>query len=213
MVKAAWEGIPLFAVPVKVYYAPKETRISHFRPYKDFFRISLLNALLVILSIFYYRPRQLFREIKKKSLKGFLKEHLLNSKESPLRKSMAAGLGVFMGIVPIWGYQLLAAIGLAHLLRLNKAIVILTANVSIPPMIPFILYGSFRMGEMVLPKTGTAPLSWDQMNLEVVKTFTMQYIVGSILLAILAAIICTGFTYLLLRIFTKNASNTMRSQG
>ena len=45
-------------------------------------------------------------------------------------------LGIFMGIVPIWGYQMLATLFLAHVLKLNKVIAIVAANISIPPMIP-----------------------------------------------------------------------------
>ncbi|HRQ51206.1 MAG TPA: glycosyltransferase family 2 protein, partial [Agriterribacter sp.] len=47
LVRAAWKGIAITAVPVSVYYAPKAERVSHFRPFRDFLRISLLNALLV----------------------------------------------------------------------------------------------------------------------------------------------------------------------
>src|SRR6187401_450254 len=38
LVRAAWSGINVVSVPVTVYYASKEERISHFRPFKDFFR-------------------------------------------------------------------------------------------------------------------------------------------------------------------------------
>ncbi|HLA52246.1 MAG TPA: glycosyltransferase family 2 protein, partial [Flavitalea sp.] len=31
LVKLAWIGVPIASVPISVYYAPKETRISHFR--------------------------------------------------------------------------------------------------------------------------------------------------------------------------------------
>jgi glycosyltransferase involved in cell wall biosynthesis len=43
IVRAAWAGIPVTFVPVKVYYAPKETRVSHFRPFRDFSRVSVLK--------------------------------------------------------------------------------------------------------------------------------------------------------------------------
>ena len=36
-----------------------------------------------------------------------------------------------MGIVPVWGYQMLTTLFLAHLLRLNKVIAIVAANISI----------------------------------------------------------------------------------
>lgn len=69
LVKAAWSGVPIESVPVSVYYAPKETRISHFRPFVDFTRISILNTFLVIIAFFYIKPRNFFRAMfKKKTL-------------------------------------------------------------------------------------------------------------------------------------------------
>ena len=53
-----------------------------------------------------------------------------------------------MGIVPIWGFQLVVAIALAFLFRLNKALVVVAANVSIPPMIPLILFLSHLTGAL-----------------------------------------------------------------
>ena len=38
LVKAQWKGIPVITVPVSVAY--DETRISHFRPFRDFIRNS-----------------------------------------------------------------------------------------------------------------------------------------------------------------------------
>jgi glycosyltransferase involved in cell wall biosynthesis len=67
IVRAAWCGIDVIPVPVKVFYAEKESRISHFRPFKDFSRISVLNTVLVTLTILYIRPRNLFRKLKKKT--------------------------------------------------------------------------------------------------------------------------------------------------
>lgn len=66
IVRAAWKGIPIEFIPVKVYYAPEEERVSHFRKVPDFTRVSILNTILVILAIFYYRPRNFLRDIKKK---------------------------------------------------------------------------------------------------------------------------------------------------
>lgn len=66
LVRAAWEGIELLCVPIDVYYPPAEERVSHFRPFKDFFRISVLNTFLCLLAFFWFRPRMLFRRLKKK---------------------------------------------------------------------------------------------------------------------------------------------------
>jgi len=65
LVRAAWKGIPIRPVPVNVFYPPKDERVSHFRPTKDFLRISLLNACLTILSILYGYPSIVCRKLFK----------------------------------------------------------------------------------------------------------------------------------------------------
>lgn len=66
MVRAAWNGIEMAHVPVRVFYAEKGKRVSHFRPFKDFTRISILNTFLVTMALFYIKPRDLVRGLKKK---------------------------------------------------------------------------------------------------------------------------------------------------
>jgi glycosyltransferase involved in cell wall biosynthesis len=61
LVRAVWKGVNIETVPVTVYYAPKEVRISHFRPFKDFTRISILNTILVIITFLYIKPRNFLR--------------------------------------------------------------------------------------------------------------------------------------------------------
>ena len=51
-------------VPVRVTYP--EDRVTHFRPFMDFFRISVLNTVLCILAIFYGYPRMLLRSFSRK---------------------------------------------------------------------------------------------------------------------------------------------------
>ena len=53
LVLAAWQGTQLVSVPIQVYYPPKEERVSHFRPFWDFARISVLNTVLCILCLCY----------------------------------------------------------------------------------------------------------------------------------------------------------------
>ncbi len=67
IVRSVWRGIPITFVPVNVYYPPKEERVSHFRPFTDFARISVLNTVLVTLALLYYKPRDFFLSIKKKT--------------------------------------------------------------------------------------------------------------------------------------------------
>ena len=61
MVLASWHGTQLVSQPVDVYYPPREQRVSHFRPVRDFARISLLNTVLCVLALVYILPRHLWR--------------------------------------------------------------------------------------------------------------------------------------------------------
>ncbi|MDR1675851.1 MAG: glycosyltransferase [Tannerella sp.] len=63
LVRTAWKGIPVFPVPVSVYYAPESERVTHFRPGKDFFRASILNTVLTLLAVCYGYPRLLCRKL------------------------------------------------------------------------------------------------------------------------------------------------------
>ena len=56
IVRAAWKGIDVSNIPIQIYYAPKETRVSHFRPFRDFSRVSILNTVLVIYALLIVKP-------------------------------------------------------------------------------------------------------------------------------------------------------------
>jgi glycosyltransferase involved in cell wall biosynthesis len=65
LVFTAWRGVKLKPLPINVYYPPAEKRVSHFRPFVDFTRISILNTILCIFAILYGWPVTLYRRIFK----------------------------------------------------------------------------------------------------------------------------------------------------
>lgn len=67
IVRTAWNDVLVKNIPVKVLYDPAE-RVSHFRPFQDFTRISILNTVLVLITLLYIKPRNFFRKLKKKAL-------------------------------------------------------------------------------------------------------------------------------------------------
>jgi glycosyltransferase involved in cell wall biosynthesis len=207
LVRAAWKGIGIESVPVSVYYAPKETRVSHFRPFKDFSRISVLNTVLVMLTFLYIKPRSFFRSLgSKKKRRQLLEDHLFNPNHSDELKAVSIAFGVFMGIVPIWGFQLATAIFLSILLKLNKPLVIIAANISIPPMIPVIIFMSYKMGAYWMG-SNAFQLPYDRnITLQTIYNNLTQYIYGSITLAVIAATTFGVLSYLLLKIFKRNTS-------
>lgn len=63
LVFASWHGVELVSIPVNVYYPPREERVSHFRPGKDFARISVLNTVLCFFAVVYGLPLRLGRKL------------------------------------------------------------------------------------------------------------------------------------------------------
>ncbi len=61
LVFASWHGVKIVSIPVNVYYPPRHERVSHFRPGKDFARISVLNTVLCFLAVVYGAPLRLAR--------------------------------------------------------------------------------------------------------------------------------------------------------
>lgn len=203
LVRSAWRGIGVFFVPVKVYYPPPEERVSHFRPFRDFTRISILNTVLFMIAFLYIWPRNFFRALLHKEKRAELLQKLLEPGQSPERKSVSIGFGIFMGIVPIWGFQLIVGIALAFLFKLNKALVVTAANISIPPMIPFILYASFLAGAPWMGKHAKAVPMTGELSLDEVQHNLQQYVAGSITLAIVAGITIGCIAYFFLKRYSK----------
>lgn len=108
-----------------------------------------------------------------------------------------------MGIFPVWGFQLIIAISLSFLFRLNKALVIIAANISIPPAIPLILWlshyvGGFWLGDAAqsisFSKEITLAMMWDNL---------FQYAIGAVTLSTVAGVIFGVLTYGMIKLFKK----------
>ena len=201
IVRSAWKGIVVKNIPIQILYDPAE-RVSHFRPFKDFTRISILNTVLVLNALLYIKPRDFFRRAKKKGFKKFFLEDILESSDSNFKKSAAIALGIFIGISPFWGFQTVLLFTFAALFRLNKVIAYLASNVSFPPFIPFVIYGSLKMGSYFV--SNDAPLILDSsVTLDDIQKNATQYIVGSLILASVSALFFGLLSYLLLTAFTR----------
>lgn len=200
IVRSAWKGIPVKNIPIQILYDPNE-RVSHFRPFRDFTRISILNTVLVTMALLYIKPRDLLRKIKKKGLKKFLLENILESDDSNATKALSIALGIFIGLSPIWGFHTISVLFLAALLQLNKAIAFAFSNISFPPMIPLIIYGSLKLGGIFIK--GNMPLVLDSsITLEAIKNNIAQYLIGSFILASLSAVFFGLSGYLILTFFS-----------
>jgi len=205
LVKATWRGIPVRSIPVSVYYPPENERVSFFRPGKDFTRISILNTYLLVMALLYGHWAVIIRALSWKNIRLFLKKNFFNENEPLVRKAASVGFGVFIGILPIWGWQMITAAFLAHFLRLNKAIALLASNISFAPFMPFIVWLSFESGKWLLPGENDQDLTLEALRsdpADFVLRGGAQYLSGSIFLAIVAGLFFFGISWVLLKLFS-----------
>nr|WP_314493418.1 DUF2062 domain-containing protein [uncultured Chryseobacterium sp.] len=195
IVRTAWKHIPVKNVPVRVLYDPTE-RVSHFRPFKDFTRISILNTILVLITLLYIVPRNFIRNFRKKSFKRFIKEDVLESDGNNRTKAFSIALGVFVGFSPFWGFHTLLVISLSVLFKLNKVLAFVASNVSLPPFIPFIIAASLFLGSPFI--AGEGDILSQEFNFDLIKNNLFQYVIGSLILASTMSVLSGVATFLFL---------------
>jgi uncharacterized protein (DUF2062 family) len=139
------------------------------------------------------KSAELFKFIKsifsKKTLKRIADE-LTNPAQSDGLKAFSAGLGIFIGIIPLWGLQTLAAVFVAVAFRLNKTLVVIFSQISFPPFLPLILFFSYGIG-----KHWTGAAAGANINSRL-----RQYLFGSVTLAFLAGLMVGLLTYTILKL-------------
>lgn len=202
LVRAAWRRINVTSAPIRVYYPPREERISHFRPFTDFARISLLNTVLVIIALLYIKPFSFLKYLTRENIREFINKHILLTEDTNIQIALAVALGIFTGILPIWGFQLILAIGLAHFFKLSKLITAVAANISIPPNIPVLLYLSYIAGGIVMG-TGSSINFSANLTVKSFETSLLQYILGGVVLAVVMGIASGLIIFILLKFFRK----------
>jgi uncharacterized protein (DUF2062 family) len=206
MVKAAWAGIPLIAQPVQVDYAGRTSRLSHFHPWKDFIRVARVHSRLSTQAFCVPPPLRrlsaqgMLRELpRRQRLRTVLRHLYSENTETAARLAAAVGVGLFCGIAPIWGAQMLAAAVLAHKFRLNKAIAVTASNVSFPLAAPFILAAGLILGNFLW--TGHWMRFEAHVTAQKIPLYFCQWLVGSFVLAALAGLAGALVTFAVARAF------------
>jgi uncharacterized protein (DUF2062 family) len=197
MVRAAWVGTAVVALPVKCTYHDG-IRSSHFRPVVDLWRITSMNIKLVLQS--WFVPRGLRTEWSfgvQTSRKRTLKEIFSENAHEPSKLASAVGIGLFFGIVPLWGIQMATVAVVAHKLRLNKAIALVSSNISFGPGAVVVTAMSIVTGHYIF--TGERLPIPPPIDLKQADTYLKEYLVGSVAFAAVTAIAGTIIAYVIAR--------------
>jgi uncharacterized protein (DUF2062 family) len=216
LVKASWTGTALRSLPVHAFCP--EDRVSHFRPVRDLLAISVLNTRLLLMRLLL--PMALRQLVSSRRLSGEpfgrklgrASKLLLNDGTlTPARVAASVGLGVCMGIFPIWGYQMLAALLLAGRLGLSPVIAVVASNISIPVAMPFILYASLVSGRLVLERELDLSISFGGDVWAAIGGDLTAYLVGAVVLSLAAGFAAGLMTYPVARLVSWFRSRRRRA--
>lgn len=110
---------------------------------------------------------------------------LLKERLDPGRAAAAVFLGIFIGIVPIYGFQTLAAVGLALLFRLNKPLTLASTFINNPLLQPLIVVSSVELGYL-LSGGSFRPFHPSTLVGAHIKEGLLAWAIGSVALGVLA---------------------------
>ena len=198
LTRASWAGMKLSEVPIDVFYPPANLRVSSFHPFIDNLRISLMHMRLLgrrLLPIPY--PKVIPLEKTKISISILLHpikliKTLLKENASPLGLAISAGVGIFLGVLPLVSIHILATIYITNRLHLNKIMALSVQNLCMPPFVPvacielghFMLYRKWLTDISLKAVFGSIPERiWD-------------WFIGSLILAPIMAIATIIIVYI-----------------
>ncbi len=163
--RAAWAGVPVVQVPVACRYFPPDQRVSHFRPLVDSGRALAMHARLLAVAC---NPLPLGRpaghrspaapppgrSIPRRFLRWFnpVTAWRQARRDDAGRARFAAGFaaGVFIGAVPLYGFQTVLGLFVARRFRLHPMSVMAGANLSGPPVGVALIPAGLAVGHLLL---------------------------------------------------------------
>jgi uncharacterized protein (DUF2062 family) len=200
LVKAMWMEVPVVEIPLTIEPGPQRSVLL---PIREIVAFSTLTATLMFQRILFPPPlrgaiqHREFASLPLRSrvrliVKGAIDHHC----DRPRRFAASVGIGVFFGIVPIWGFQLIAATAAAHLFRLSKPLVLAACHVSSPLTIPLILYTSLVVGHLLHHGHLAGLPRLDQLHRPQLLQYLGEYLLGSTVLATVSGGVAAMLAYL-----------------
>ncbi|WP_158501611.1 DUF2062 domain-containing protein [Vitiosangium sp. GDMCC 1.1324] len=105
---------------------------------------------------------------------------------SPRRLGVAVAVGVLVGSSPFLGFQVLMAIALATVFRLNRIAVLLGLQISMPPITPFLLFLNAQVGARLLEGR------WLPLSLEAFRAVPAKQVAADLFLDLLVGGLLVG---------------------
>lgn len=135
---------------------------------------------------------------------------LLKERLDPCRAATAVFLGIFIGIVPIYGFQTFAAVGVALLFGLNKPLTVAATFINNPLLQPVIVFSSVQLG-CLLRLGSFQPLTLSDLaagRTHIGKEELFIWVIGCVALGILVGSVGGAITAVVVHLRLKASANS-----
>lgn len=197
LTRASWAGMKLREVPINVFYPQASLRVSSFRPFIDNLRISLMHIRLIgrrLMPIPY--PKVVRLEKSATPINIFIHpvkliKTLLKENATPLGLAISAGVGIFLGALPLVSIHMLAVLYVTSRLHLNKIMALSIQNLCLPPFVPV---ACMELGHFMLYRKWLTDVSWKTV-FGAIPERIWEWFLGSLILAPILALITVVVIY------------------
>jgi uncharacterized protein (DUF2062 family) len=126
---------------------------------------------------------------------------LLTCAPSPRVASRSVAMGVFTGLLPIYGFQLVFLTVMTPVMRLHWPLAFLGVNVSCAPLLPLVVAAAIAVGRTVVPLLPFTlhPFLWTS----TLAKYGVDWFAGSLVLAVGAGMLAYGVSFPVFRKLAK----------
>ena len=210
LVKGIWAGLAVQSVNISVNYNPETIKASHFRPFVDNARISMTYTYLVTRNLFPLPHRVLYGQKPSERIKSFFinpfkgLKLLVTEKSSPRQIMYAVMLGIFLATLPLVAIHSVVIVFVATRLKLNRLIALNVSHFCAPPFVPGM---AVELGYFLRNGKFLTEFTMQTLGHEALQRLG-DYLLGSIVLAPILAVLAGFIAYLIISIYRKIKDTT-----
>ncbi|HXC92380.1 MAG TPA: DUF2062 domain-containing protein [Geobacteraceae bacterium] len=197
LARAAWAGLGLKMVQIRVIYPKPEERVSSFRPFLDNLRLTHAHAMLIMRRLLPVPHKKLVE--RKKSFDLSLLRHpgkvlrkLLKENATPEGLALSAAVGLFIAVLPIFFLHTGVILYFSQRLGLNKIVSLNIQHLAMPPLVPALC---IELGYFMRNGVWLTDLSLATVFSEF-SSRLYEWFLGSLIIAPLAAVLAWIVIYL-----------------
>jgi len=205
LTKAAWAGVNVDEVNISAYIHRPEKHKYSFNFFLDNIRVTLFNFHLTMRSIVPWPHQKLMGKNQSKEKITILHplrsiKTLLTENTSPKQLAAGGALGVLLGTLPLIGCHNIAILFAAGYFRLNKVLALATSGLCVPPLVPALC---IEAGYFMRHGTFLTEISMKTLGYQALERI-YEWLLGSLVLAPVFAILVGGIIFLIALFFKKN---------